>query len=65
LYIVEEMQQKRVWQNLRYLSLVEGYISFPEEQWDLQQLFQQGAVEVEVEAEVVQLQKVPNLFDPN
>jgi hypothetical protein len=59
------MQQKRVWQNLGYLSFVEDYISFLEEQWDLQQLSEQGVVEVEVEAAVVQLQKVPSLFDPN
>jgi hypothetical protein len=57
------MQQRRVWQNLGYLSLAEDYISFLEEQWDLQRLFQQAVVEAEVEA--VQLQKVPSLFDQN
>jgi hypothetical protein len=65
LYIAEEMQQRRVWQKLGYLFLVAGYVSFLEEQWGLQQAFQQGVVAVEVEVEEEQLQKYLNLFDPN
>jgi hypothetical protein len=43
------MQQRTVWQKSGYLFLVEDYISFLVEQWDLQQLFQLGLVVVEVE----------------
>jgi hypothetical protein len=61
------MQQKMVWQKSGYLFLVEDYISFLVEQWDLQQLFQLGVVVV-VEVVVVvvdQPKKYLNLFDQN
>jgi len=52
-----------VWQKSGYLSLLEDYIAFLVEQWDLQQLFQLGVMAVE-EGVVVEKQETDlNLFD--
>jgi hypothetical protein len=57
------MQQRMVWQKSSYLSLLEDYIAFLVEQWDLQQLFQLGVMAVE-EGVVVEKQETDlNLFD--